>query len=96
MKSLVFVLGLLPNVVLAHGSVIDVASGATVEVLAQFKANESAEVKKSFRGVKVWPSGDKMLAKVYLDQNGSESALNYSCMMDHSSGRDQIVCQKQN
>lgn len=96
MKKIILVMLALPMIAFAHGNTVDATMGAVTEVLKQFKANESADVQKNFRGIKAWPNQDEILAKVYvLGQDNKEIPLSYNCKMDHSGGHDAIVCQKQ-
>ncbi len=95
MKKVIFMVVALPMFAMAHGNPVEATSGAVVEVLKQFNASETKETKSNFRGIKAWPSGAEIVAKVYVNQDNKEVALSYSCTMDHSGGHDALVCKKQ-
>lgn len=84
----------LPMLALAHGSPIEATDAAAHQVLTLFQG-ESEQVKSNFRGIKAWPVGADIMAKVYVNgQDNKEVSLNYACVMKHSGGNDAIVCEK--
>jgi len=81
-----------PTFALAHGDVLDVVQESVAASFSLFSKDEPAAIKKAFTGVKAWPSGSKVMVKVYLKDM---DAMSYSCEMDHSGGNDEVVCQKE-
>ncbi len=85
----------LPSLAFAHGNTIDATNDSVIEVLKVFKASESEATKAAFKGVKAWPSGEHILAKVYFQSDQVETSLNYMCMMEHTGDADKMACSKQ-
>lgn len=92
MKKVILAVICLPVLALAHGSPIEATEAAALKALALFKG-ESEQVKANFHGIKAWPSGADIFVKVYLSKDNKD-ALNYSCVMNHASGHDEIECKK--
>lgn len=95
MKKVILSLVVLPVMVWAHGSKVEATSEAVKETLALFEKSESEQTKSNFAGIKAWPSGAAITAKVYVNENNKEVTLSYSCVMEHSNGNDRVVCKKQ-
>ncbi len=85
----------LPCLAFAHGNTIDATNDSVIEVLKIFKTSESEATQTAFKGIKAWPSGEHILAKVYFQSGQVETSLNYMCMMQHTGGTDKMACSKQ-
>ena len=96
MKRLTALVMMLPSLTFAHGTVLEAVRDGSVAAINTFKANETKEVQKTFKGIKSWSTGDVINVKLYLDQAGKEVSVLYVCQMQHgNSGKEEITCAKQ-
>ncbi|MDZ4660122.1 MAG: hypothetical protein SGJ18_00750 [Pseudomonadota bacterium] len=94
-RTLSFLAIVFPVVAFGHGNTIDATNDSVVQALKVFKETESDQTKTNFTGLKAWPNGDMIMVKVYVTTSGTESSVNYMCMMDHQGGSEKINCTKQ-
>ena len=92
-KLIIISILLTPVLSFAHGSKIGMVSDATSKVLSLIESKDGSQIKEAFYGVKSWTKEDSIFVKVYYKSvDGEKLNSYYNCAMDHSDGKDELVC----
>ena len=93
MKFITVLFFLIPHLVLAHGSKVEVSTKSLAAALEHFSLNETPATLKKYMGLKQWMEGHEVRIKFYL--TGDPKEIRYACHEMHGpTGNDIYHCEK--